>query len=133
MSTPPPLYIQEKVHPKVLIDDLLLQTKEAQAAAPGTQTDLFADFNGIPEGVDRTEFYQHDQNWSNRMILGDSLQASCPKTQTNSKPGAPGRFGLALRPELSVDEPRRVRKCERSRNLEWAGLAELLGDHESVR
>jgi adenine-specific DNA-methyltransferase len=24
--------------------------------------------------VDRTAFYQHDQNWSNRMILGDSLQ-----------------------------------------------------------
>ena len=35
---------------------------------------LFADFNGIPKGVDKTEFYQHDQNWSNRMILGDSLQ-----------------------------------------------------------
>ena len=70
----PPLYIQEKVHPKVLIDDLLRQTKEAHAEAPGAQTDLFADFNGIPEGVDRTEFYQHDQNWSNRMILGDSLQ-----------------------------------------------------------
>ena len=71
----PPLYIQEKVHPKVLIDDLLRQAKEAQAEAPGAQTDLFADFNGIPEGVDKTEFYQHDQNWSNRMILGDSLQA----------------------------------------------------------
>ena len=71
----PPLYIQEKVHPKVLIDDLLRQAKEAQAESPGAQTDLFADFNGIPEGVDRTEFYQHDQNWSNRMILGDSLQA----------------------------------------------------------
>ena len=36
--------------------------------------DLFADFNGIPKGADKTEFYQHDQNWSNRMILGDSLQ-----------------------------------------------------------
>ena len=58
----------------MLIDDLLRQTKEAQAEAPGAQADLFADFNGIPEGVDRTEFYQHDQNWSNRMILGDSLQ-----------------------------------------------------------
>ena len=35
--------------------------------------DLFADFNGIrPEA--KTEFYQHDQNWQNRMILGDSLQ-----------------------------------------------------------
>ena len=70
----PPLYIQEKVHPKVLIEDLLRQTEEAQAEAPGVQTNLFADFNGIPEGVDRTEFYQHDQNWANRMILGDSLQ-----------------------------------------------------------
>ena len=70
----PPLYIQEKVHPKVLLDDLLQQTKEAHAEAPGAQTNLFADFNGIPEGVDRTEFYQHEQNWSNRMILGDSLQ-----------------------------------------------------------
>ena len=46
----PPLYIQEKVHPKVLIDDLLRQTNQAQAEAPGAQTDLFADFNGIPEG-----------------------------------------------------------------------------------
>ncbi len=69
-----PLYIQEKVHPKVLIDDLLRHTKDSRAEQPGHQPDLFADFNGMPEGVDRTEFYQHDQNWSNRMILGDSLQ-----------------------------------------------------------
>jgi adenine-specific DNA-methyltransferase len=70
----PPLYIQEKVHPKVLIDDLLSQTKAAKSQTPGFQIDLFADFNGMPKGVDKTEFYQHDQNWSNRMILGDSLQ-----------------------------------------------------------
>jgi adenine-specific DNA-methyltransferase len=71
----PPLYIQEKVHPKVLIDDLLRQTKaSANGSGEPQQLDLFADFNGIPEGVDKTEFYQHDQNWSNRMILGDSLQ-----------------------------------------------------------
>ena len=69
----PPLYIQEKVHPKVLIDDLLRETKESRRDTE-QQLDLFADFNGIPKGVDKTEFYQHDQNWSNRMILGDSLQ-----------------------------------------------------------
>jgi adenine-specific DNA-methyltransferase len=61
----PPLYIQEKVHPKALIDDLRKQPP---------QLDLFADFNGVPEGTDKTEFYQHDANWSNRIILGDSLQ-----------------------------------------------------------
>ncbi len=70
----PPLYIQEKVHPKALIDDLLRQTRESQHEAGTLTPDLFADFNGIPLGVDKTEFYQHDQNWSNRMILGDSLQ-----------------------------------------------------------
>ena len=69
-----PLYIQEKVHPKALIDDLLKQSKEQDYHSGKIMADLFSDFNGIPKGVDKTEFYQHDQNWSNRMILGDSLQ-----------------------------------------------------------
>lgn len=67
----PPLYIQEKIHPKALIEDLrrATQRKSEPEAAP----DLFADFNGIdPE--QKTEFYAHDQHWSNRMILGDGLK-----------------------------------------------------------
>ena len=59
----PPLYIQEKVHPKVLIDDLLRETRERELDAGHFTPDLFADFDGIPKGVDKTEFYQHDQNW----------------------------------------------------------------------
>ena len=71
----PPLYIQEKVHPKVLIEDLIRRTKEGRATADQQgEFDLFSDFNGIPKDADKTEFYQHDQNWTNRMILGDSLQ-----------------------------------------------------------
>ena len=77
----PPLYIQEKVHPKVLIDDLKRQSDRARAAnaqeQQGFVADLFGDmakdFNGVPEGDAKTEFYQHDAHWSNRMILGDSL------------------------------------------------------------
>ena len=69
----PPLFIQEKVHPKALIDDLLRRSKASERAAE-EQIDLFADFNGLPDGAARTEFYRHDANWSNRMILGDSLQ-----------------------------------------------------------
>jgi adenine-specific DNA-methyltransferase len=69
----PPLYIQEKVHPKVLIDDLLRQSKDHNKSYAG-QTDLFADFNGLPNEMAKTEFYQHNANWANRMILGDSLQ-----------------------------------------------------------
>ena len=74
----PPLFIQEKVQPKVLIDDLWRrskQTESGKADASGFQPDLFADFNGLPSDDARTEFYRHDANWSNRMILGDSLQA----------------------------------------------------------
>ena len=70
----PPLYIQEKVHPKVLIDDLARQTQQQERFGRPQQINLFADFNGLPNESARTEFYQHDANWSNRMILGDSLQ-----------------------------------------------------------
>jgi adenine-specific DNA-methyltransferase len=69
----PPLYIQEKVHPKVIIDDLRRESKlRAERAAPPAP-DLFADFNGLRDKEAATEFYQHDQRWSNRMISGDSL------------------------------------------------------------
>ena len=69
----PPLYIQERVHPKVLVDDLVRQSRNGRGADE-YQTDMFADFNGLPSEDAKTEFYQHDANWSNRMILGDSLQ-----------------------------------------------------------
>ena len=69
----PPLYIQEKVHPKVLIDDLRRQS-EANTKTGEAQIDLFANFNGLPSEAAKTEFYQHDAHWANRMILGDSLQ-----------------------------------------------------------
>src|SRR5579872_3151761 len=69
----PPLYIQEKVHPKVLIDELRRESKlRAEEKAPPV-LDLFGDFNGLHDIEAKTEFYAHDQNWSNRMILGDSL------------------------------------------------------------
>lgn len=69
----PPLYIQEKVHPKALIEDLLRQSKLANDTSD-PQMDLFGDFNGLPSEDAKTEFYQHEANWTNRMILGDSLQ-----------------------------------------------------------
>jgi adenine-specific DNA-methyltransferase len=69
----PPLYIQEKVHPKVLIDDLKRQSKQRAKEAMGPPVDLFADFNGLRDREAATEFYAHDQHWSNRMIAGDSL------------------------------------------------------------
>lgn len=63
-----PIYIQEKIHPQAIID-ALPRIKKLSTEQP----DLFADFNGLPEQFDqRVDFYHHDGNWSNRMILGDS-------------------------------------------------------------
>jgi adenine-specific DNA-methyltransferase len=70
----PPLYIQEKIQPQAIIEDLRRQTENLQAPSNELQLDLFADFNGLPKDATGTEFYRHDANWTNRLILGDSLQ-----------------------------------------------------------
>ena len=63
-----PIYIQEKIDPKALVEDL----RRAKAAPETTQPSLFADFDGL-EGYEAVEFYEHPANWSNRLILGDAL------------------------------------------------------------
>ena len=63
-----PIYIQEKIHPQFLIEDL---RRRSRAGHPSDN--LFADFNGLTDDQARTEFYQHGQHWTNRLILGDSL------------------------------------------------------------
>ncbi len=83
----PPLYIQEKVHPKVLIDDLMRQTKARREEEADATPNLFADFNGLPNAEAQTEFYRHDANWSNRMILGDSLQVMASLAERESLRG----------------------------------------------
>ena len=74
----PPLYIQEKIQPRALVEDLRRLSKqrsiEQAATEAGFQIELFSDFNGLPGPDARAEFYEHQMNWSNRMILGDSLQ-----------------------------------------------------------
>ena len=72
-----PVYIQEHVHPHAIIRDLKRRSdaaaKERKAAEADHIPDLFGDFNGLPDKEAVLEFYQHEKNWSNRMILGDSL------------------------------------------------------------
>jgi adenine-specific DNA-methyltransferase len=64
-----PIYIQEKIHPQAIIDALPRIER-----AGDDQINLFADFNGGPtDFAQKIDFYHHEQNWANRMILGDSL------------------------------------------------------------
>lgn len=82
----PPIYIQERIHPKAIVDDLKRKS-EAAAAAEDEQIDLFADFSAIDEDAERTDFYQHESNWTNRMILGDSLQVMASLAEREGQRG----------------------------------------------
>jgi adenine-specific DNA-methyltransferase len=66
----PPIYIQEKIDPRVLVENL---RRTAKAGETEPELTLFDGFDGLDE-LDVVDFYKHDANWSNRMILGDSLQ-----------------------------------------------------------
>jgi len=87
-----PIYIQEKIHPKHIIEDLRAQAKEGKPA----QLDFFADFNGL-QFEELVEFYQHEQNWTNRMILGDSLLVM---TSLAEKEGLKGKVQM-----IYIDPP----------------------------
>ncbi|MFA5837506.1 MAG: site-specific DNA-methyltransferase [Bellilinea sp.] len=63
-----PVYIQEKISPQAIIENVRVQAQKDQP----DQLNLFSDFNNI-SFEDLVDFYHHEQNWSNRMILGDSL------------------------------------------------------------
>lgn len=88
-----PIYIQEKIHPQAIIEDI---RAEARRKATQEQLNLFADFNGIPF-EDLIDFYHHESNWSNRLILGDSLLAM---TSLAEKEGLKGQVQM-----IYVDPP----------------------------
>lgn len=87
-----PIYIQEHISPKALVEDL----REASAGRREHQMDLFGDFNGM-ELEERVDFYQHPMKWSNRMILGDSLLVM---TSLAEKEGLKGQVQM-----IYVDPP----------------------------
>ena len=73
------IYVQEKIHPLALVDDL--------RRADSSSSELFENFNGLSDPKARTEFYRHSQNWQNRLILGDSLQAMASLCERESLRG----------------------------------------------
>src|SRR3954452_19733805 len=65
----PPIYIQEKIDPRVLIENL---RRTAERPEDEPELTLFESFDGLGE-LELVDFYSHEANWSNRLILGDSL------------------------------------------------------------
>ncbi len=63
-----PIYVQEHIQPQAIIENL-----RAQQQRESDQIEmLFEGFNDL-EFSQKIEFYEHEQNWRNRFILGDSL------------------------------------------------------------
>lgn len=88
-----PIYIQEKIHPQALIADFRAQAEKKE---PQGRLDLFGDFNGI-DFEELIDFYRHEQNWVNRMILGDSLLVM---TSLAEKEGLKGKVQM-----IYIDPP----------------------------
>ena len=81
-----PIYIQEHIKPQNIVE---LVRAEAQKGQP-QQALLFSDFNGLPF-EDKVDFYHHEQQWTNRMILGDSLMVM---TSLAEKEGLKGKVQM---------------------------------------
>ena len=128
--TAPPLYIQEKIHPKAIIDDLARRTKDTREAGAGGMADLFHDFNGIdPEA--KTEFYAHDQNWSNRFILGDSLQVMASLAE---REGLRGQVQcIYFDPPYGIKFNSNWQVSTRSRDVKDGKIEEISREPEQVR
>lgn len=69
-----PIYIQEKIHPKTIIDDIRRRSYDGNVTDGEETPNLFSEWAGELSPENNIEFYKHDLKWSNRIILGDSLQ-----------------------------------------------------------
>ena len=126
----PPLFTQEKVHPKVLVDDLMRLSRKGETAIQ-TELDLFADFNGLHDPNARTEFYQHDQNWANRMILGDSLQVMASLAE---REGLRGKMQcIYIDPPYGIRFNSNFQWSTTSRNVRDGNAAHITREPEQVK
>lgn len=122
-----PIYIQEKVHPRVLIENL----RETTAAGePEPELALFDDFNGI-EFEDLVDFYQHEQNWSNRLILGDSLLVM---TSLAEKEGLRGKVQtIFVDPPYGISFGSNWQVSTRTRDVRDGKLDQISRQPEQIR
>jgi adenine-specific DNA-methyltransferase len=122
-----PVYIQEKIHPQALIEDL-------RAHAAGTKNDaqasLFADFNGI-KFEEYIDFYQHGHHWSNRMILGDSLLVMASLAE---KEGLKGKVQMVyMDPPYGIKFASNWQVSTRKRDVKDGKLQDLTRQPEQIR
>lgn len=127
----PPIYIQEKIHPQAIIDDLRRRSEAARGEAAGAQFDFFNDFNGLPDEEAKLEFYQHDKHWANRMILGDSLQVMASLAE---KEGLRGQVQcIYIDPPYGIKFNSNWQVSTRSRDVKDGKIDQISREPEQVK
>ncbi len=122
-----PIYIQEKIHPQAIIDAL-----PRMEQAGNNQVNLFADFNGGPPDFEqKIDFYHHEQNWTNRLILGDSLLVM---TSLAEKEGLKGRVqAVYLDPPYGIKFGSNWQVSTRKRDVKDGRAEDATRQPEQVR
>jgi len=122
-----PIYIQEKILPKAIIEEVRAQARKDK---PEPQASLFADFNGI-DFEELVDFYRHEQNWTNRLILGDSLLVM---TSLAEKEGLKGQVQMIyLDPPYGIKFGSNWQVSTRKREVKDGKLEDLTRQPEQVR
>ncbi len=122
-----PVYIQEKILPRAIIEEVRAQARKDK---PEPQASLFADFNGIGF-EDLVDFYRHEQNWSNRLILGDSLLVM---TSLAEKEGLKGQVQMIyIDPPYGIKFASNWQVSTRKREVKDGKLEDLTRQPEQIR
>jgi adenine-specific DNA-methyltransferase len=129
-----PIYIQEKIHPQVIIKDFLAHYDPGgvKEVTGSYQAKLHDDFNGLPQEFDkRVDFYHHEQNWANRLVLGDSLQVM---TSLAEKEGLKGKVQMIyLDPPYGVNFNSNWQVSTRNRNVKDGNAEDTTRQPEQIR
>src|SRR5271157_3686325 len=123
-----PIYIQEVIEPRVV--EAVQARKRTQPDNSGFLPGFFDDFDDM-EFDRKIEFYQHDQKWANRMILGNSLHVM---TSLAEKEGLKGKVQM-----IYIDPPYGIRfgsnwqVSTRNRDVKDGKLEDASRQPEQVR
>ena len=93
--------------------------------------DLYSDFNGLAEPGTEFDFYKHDKNWSNRMILGDSLLVM---TSLAEKEALKGQVQcIYMDPPYGIRFNSNWQPSTKSRDVKDGQLTSLTREPETIR
>ncbi len=124
-----PIYIQEVIEPRVIID-AIQSRKTTRPDNGGFLPGFFDDFDAL-EFDHKVEFYQHDQHWANRMILGNSLQVM---TSLAEKEGLKGKVQMIyIDPPYGIKYGSNWQVSTRKRDVKDGKLEDTSRQPEQIR